>query len=115
MSPVENRPQAVNNDKICSQSQNHPSNIYNLLHEVQEQTPKRTPNRPTKKYSTDRQRTILTGSPNKPPPGFYIRNILRQRGKKSHKTNPTNPLADPKKTFSTDSPNDPSSGPPSGL
>ena len=112
-SPVESM---LQNDQICSQSQNHPSDIYNLLHEVQGQTtPKRTPTSSTKKSSTDPQRTLLTSSPNKPPPGFHIRNILRQKGKRSQKTDPTNPLVDPQRTLLTDSPNEPSSGPQSGL
>ena len=37
------------------------------------------------------QRTLLTDSANQPPPGFHIRNILRQKGKKSQKTDPKTP------------------------
>ena len=37
------------------------------------------------------QRTLLTDSANQPPPGFHIRNILRQLGKKSQKNRPKKP------------------------
>ena len=110
-SPVENRLQNVKNDQICSQSQNHPFEVqrrrsFPIL--------RQTLNRPTNKSSTDPQRTLATDSSNKPPSGFHIRNILRQKGKRSHKTDPTNPLADPQRTFSTDSHTEPFSGPQSG-